>query len=68
MNDSMDCYDDIQIEELQNFDFVGEDLSDLIEENNDFNLKDYINGNYDYWLWLPTLLISLETLLLILDL
>jgi hypothetical protein len=48
MNDSMDCYDDIQIEELQNFDFVGEDLSDLIEENNDFNLKDYINGNYDY--------------------
>ena len=68
MNDSMDCYDDIQIEELQNFDFVGEDLSDLIEENNDFNLKDYINGNYDYWLWLPTPLISLETLLLILDL
>ena len=44
----MDCYDDIQIEELQNFDFVGEDLTDLIEESNDFNIKDYINGNYDY--------------------
>ena len=48
MNDSMDCFDDIQIEELQNFDFVGEDLIDLIEEENDFNIKDYINGNYDY--------------------
>jgi len=48
MNDSMDCFDDIQIEELQNFDFVGEDLSDLIEENNEFNMNDYINGNYDY--------------------
>lgn len=44
----MDCYDDIQIEELQNFDFFGEDLTDLIEENEDFNIKDYINGNYDY--------------------
>jgi hypothetical protein len=43
----MDCYDDIQIEELQNFDFVGEDLVDLIEEDK-FNLNDYINGNYDY--------------------
>ena len=48
MNDSMDCFDDIQIEELQNFDFVGEDLSDLIEEENDFNIKDYLNSNYDY--------------------
>jgi hypothetical protein len=48
MNDSMDCFDDIQIEELQNFDFVGEDLIDLIEEEKDFNIKDYINGNYDY--------------------
>ena len=44
----MDCFDDIQIEELQNFDFVGEDLVDLIEESDDFNIKDYINGNYDY--------------------
>ncbi len=44
----MDCFDDIQIEELQNFDFVEEDLTDLIEENNEFNMNDYINGNYDY--------------------
>ena len=48
MNDFMDCFDDIQIEELQNFDFVGDDLIDLIEEENDFNMKDYLNGNYDY--------------------
>jgi hypothetical protein len=48
MNDSMDCFDDIQIEELQNFDFVGDDLIDLIEEENDFNMKDYLNSNYDY--------------------
>ena len=44
----MDCFDDIQIEELDNFDFVEKDLIDIIEEDNDFNMKDYINGNYDY--------------------
>jgi hypothetical protein len=44
----MDCFDDIQVEEIENFDFVGEDLSDLIEEQNDFNLNDYLNSNIDY--------------------
>jgi hypothetical protein len=44
----MDCFDDIQIEEIENFDFVGEDLSDLIEEENHFNLKNYLNSNIDY--------------------
>jgi hypothetical protein len=44
----MDCFDDIQVEELQNFDFVERDLIDLIEENSEFNMNDYINGNYDY--------------------
>ena len=44
----MDCFDDIQIEEIENFDFVGEDLSDLIEEDNNFNLNDYLNSNIDY--------------------
>jgi len=48
MKDSMDCFDDIQIEELQNFDFVERDLIELIEEENDFNMKEYLNGNYDY--------------------
>jgi hypothetical protein len=48
MNESMDHFDDIQIEELENFDFVEKDLVDLIEEETDFNIKDYLNGNYDY--------------------
>ena len=48
MNDSMDCFDDIQIEETLGFDFIEQDLSDLIEEENDFNMNDYLNGNYDY--------------------
>ena len=68
MNDSMDCFDDIQIEELQNFDFVEKDLIDLIEEEINFNMTEYLNSNYDYWLWLLTRLILLETPLLILDL
>ena len=61
MNDSMDCFDDIQIEELQNFDFVGEDLIDLIEEENDFNMKDYLNSNYDYWVTVSKLSTKLTT-------
>jgi hypothetical protein len=44
----MDCYDDIQIEELKNFDFVAEDLVDLIDGDDKFNINEYINGNYDY--------------------
>ena len=44
----MDCFDDLQIEELENFDFVERDLTDIIEEQDDFNMNDYLNGNYDY--------------------
>ncbi len=44
----MDHFDDIQIEELENFDFIEKDLIDLIEEDSKFNMKHYINGNYDY--------------------
>jgi len=44
----MDWFDDNQIEELQNFDFIEEDISDLIEEKNNFNLNEYLNSNYDY--------------------
>ena len=44
----MDWFDDIQIEELQNFDFIEEDISELIEERNDFNMNDYLNSNIDY--------------------
>ena len=44
----MNCFDDIQIEETHGFDFIEQDLSDLIEEETDFNMNEYLNGNYDY--------------------
>lgn len=37
-----------QIEELVNFDHVAEDLEDLIEEDQKFNMNDYLNSNIDY--------------------
>jgi len=37
-----------QIEELVEFDHVEEDLIDLIEDNQKFNMNEYLNGNYDY--------------------
>ena len=48
----MDWFDDIQIEELENFDFIEEDISELIEERNDFNMNEYLNSNIDYWQFL----------------
>ncbi len=44
----MDCFDDLQIEELENFDFVEEDLVDLIDDDTKFDFKEYLNSNYDY--------------------
>jgi hypothetical protein len=44
----MDWYDDIQIEELSNFDFIENDLIELIEEQNEFNMNEYLNSNIDY--------------------
>lgn len=44
----MDWYDDIQIEELENFDHSSEDLEELIEDQRDFNMKEYLNSNFDY--------------------
>ena len=58
----MDWFDDIQIEELENFDFIEEDISELIEEQKNFNMNEYLNSNIDYWLWLLTLLTSAEIL------
>ena len=44
----MDYYlSEQQIEELVNFDQY-EDLSDLIEEDQDFNMNEYLNSNIDY--------------------
>jgi len=37
-----------QIEELVNFDYVAEDLADLIENQQEFNMNEYLNSNYDY--------------------
>lgn len=48
----MDWFDDIQVEELENFDFIEEDISDLIEEKNNFNINEYLNSNIDYWQFL----------------
>ena len=36
-----------QIEELVNFD-QHEDLSDLIEDDQEFNINEYLNSNIDY--------------------
>ena len=45
----MDYYlSEQQIEELVNFDQY-EDLSDLIEEEQEFNMNEYLNSNIDYW-------------------
>ena len=43
----MDWFDDIQVEEMENFDQY-EDLSDLIEEEQEFNMNEYLNSNIDY--------------------
>ena len=37
-----------QVEELVNFDHVHQDLEDLIEDDQDFNMKEYLNSNIDY--------------------
>ena len=44
----MDWFDDIQVEELQNFDFIEDDVSELIEETKNFNMNEYLNSNIDY--------------------
>ena len=37
-----------QVEELVNFDSVEQDLMDLIEETQKFNMEEYLNSNIDY--------------------
>ena len=44
----MEWFDDIQVEELENFDFIEEDVSEFIEEQNNFNMNEYLNSNIDY--------------------
>jgi hypothetical protein len=37
-----------QIEELVNFDYVEQDLADLIDDEQKFDINDYLNSNIDY--------------------
>jgi len=43
----MDTFDDIQIEEFSHFDFV-EEMNEFIEQDEKFDINNYINSNYDY--------------------
>ena len=45
----MDYYlSEQQIEELVNFDYVEQDLADLIDDEQKFDINDYLNSNIDY--------------------
>ena len=37
-----------QVEELVNFDSVEQDLMDLIEDTQKFDMEEYLNSNIDY--------------------
>ena len=43
----MDHFDDISIEEFSSFDFV-EEMNESIEQDEKFNVNDYLNSNIDY--------------------
>ena len=43
----MDDFDDISIEEFSSFDFV-EEMNESIEQDEKFNVNDYLNSNIDY--------------------
>ena len=53
----MDYYlSEQQVEELVNFDHVYEDLEDLIEDEQKFDMNEYLKSNIDYWyeiIWNP---------------
>ena len=45
----MDSYlTEQQVEELVNFDYIEKDLADLIEDEEKFDINDYLNSNIDY--------------------
>ena len=37
-----------QVEELVNFDYVEQDLADLVDDEQKFDINDYLNSNIDY--------------------
>ena len=45
-----------QVEELVNFDHVYENLEDLIQDEQKFDMNEYLKSNIDYWyetIWNP---------------
>ena len=45
----MDHYlNEQQVEELVNFDYVEQDLANLIDDEQKFDINDYLNSNIDY--------------------
>ena len=45
----MDSYlSEQQVEELVNFDYMEEDLEDLIQDPEKLDINDYLNSNIDY--------------------
>jgi len=48
MDDMNPFTDEQQIEELINFDHVAEDLAEMFEDLNEFNMNEYLNSNIDY--------------------
>ena len=49
MTNPMDHYlTEQQIEELVNFDHIYEDLADLIEDEQKFDINEYLKSNIDY--------------------
>tara|TARA_Y100000004_G_scaffold78172_1_gene87994 strand:- start:806 stop:943 length:138 start_codon:yes stop_codon:yes gene_type:complete len=45
----MDSYlTEQQVEELVNFDYIEKDLADLIEDEEKFDINNYLNSNIDY--------------------
>ena len=45
----MDHYlNEQQVEELVNIDYVEQDLADLIDDEQKFDINDYLNSNIDY--------------------
>ena len=43
----MDDFDDLSIEDSSSFDFV-EEMNESIEQDEKFNLEEYLNSNIDY--------------------
>ena len=43
----MDDFDDLSIEDSSSFDFV-EEMNESIEQDEKFNVNDYLNSNIDY--------------------